>query len=70
MQLASQSLATIARFAGITPATHEREKLAGIVCPRCQRFAIDCAVLTKHQGTIVRITITDERVGRTRERAA
>jgi hypothetical protein len=59
-QVPTQSLATITRWTGVTLTARERAMLEGIVCPHCQRWATDCALLTDHQAVVARIVVLND----------
>lgn len=58
------------RWGGVTLSPHQQERLEGVVCRICQRFVSDCALLTQHQATIVRIVAIHSAVEALEERAA
>ncbi len=68
--LPTQSLATITRGSGVALTARERAMLEGVVCPSCQRWATDCALLTDHQAVVARIVVLDDRTSVNVRRAA
>jgi hypothetical protein len=60
-QKQTHGFATNLRWAGVELTACDRARLDGVVCRTCQRFAVDCAVLTQHQATVIRFVAIDMR---------